>query len=108
MIAIIGTSDRPCWLAEACKILLLLLNDFDLCERKTGRCLCYDHADAITNRAARAKPFARTDVACLTTTDLSHSASHQVSPVFVLMDHQPDVFQAAKGLRVRLLTGTAV
>ena len=25
MIAIIGTSDRPCWLAEACKILLLLL-----------------------------------------------------------------------------------
>ena len=23
MIAIIGTSDRPCWLAEACKILLL-------------------------------------------------------------------------------------
>ena len=24
MIAIIGTSDRPCWLAEACKILLLL------------------------------------------------------------------------------------
>ena len=26
MIAIIGTSDRPCWLAEACKILLLLLH----------------------------------------------------------------------------------
>ena len=25
MIAIIGTSDRPCWLAEACNILLLLL-----------------------------------------------------------------------------------
>ena len=25
MIAIIGTSDRPCWLAEACKILLILL-----------------------------------------------------------------------------------
>ena len=25
MIAIIGTSDQPCWLAEACKILLLLL-----------------------------------------------------------------------------------
>ena len=25
MIAMIGTSDRPCWLAEACKILLLLL-----------------------------------------------------------------------------------
>ena len=25
MIAIIGTSDRPCWLAETCKILLLLL-----------------------------------------------------------------------------------
>ena len=24
MIAIIGTSDRPCWLAEACKIFLLL------------------------------------------------------------------------------------
>ena len=24
MIAIIGTSDQPCWLAEACKILLLL------------------------------------------------------------------------------------
>ena len=22
---LIGTSDRPCWLAEACKILLLLL-----------------------------------------------------------------------------------
>ena len=22
MIAIIGTSDRPCWLAEACKVLL--------------------------------------------------------------------------------------
>ena len=25
IIAIIGTSDQPCWLAEACKILLLLL-----------------------------------------------------------------------------------
>ena len=25
MIAMIGTSDQPCWLAEACKILLLLL-----------------------------------------------------------------------------------
>jgi len=25
MIAMIGTSDRPCWLAESCKILLLLL-----------------------------------------------------------------------------------
>ena len=25
MITIIGTSDRPSWLAEACKILLLLL-----------------------------------------------------------------------------------
>ena len=25
MIAIVGTSDRPCWLAEACEILLLLL-----------------------------------------------------------------------------------
>ena len=25
MIAIIGTSDRPCWLAEACIIILLLL-----------------------------------------------------------------------------------
>ena len=25
MIAIIGTSDQPCWLAESCKILLLLL-----------------------------------------------------------------------------------
>ncbi len=25
MIAMIGTSDRPCWLAETCKILLLLL-----------------------------------------------------------------------------------
>ena len=25
MIAIIGTSDRPCWLAEAYKIRLLLL-----------------------------------------------------------------------------------
>jgi len=25
MIAIIGTSDRLCWLAETCKILLLLL-----------------------------------------------------------------------------------
>ena len=24
MIAMIGTSDRPCWMAEACKILLLL------------------------------------------------------------------------------------
>ena len=24
MIAIIGTSDQPCWLAEACKTLLLL------------------------------------------------------------------------------------
>ena len=27
MIAMIGTSDRPCWLAEACKILLLLLHN---------------------------------------------------------------------------------
>ena len=25
MIAMVGTSDRPCWLAEICKILLLLL-----------------------------------------------------------------------------------
>ncbi len=25
MIAMIGTSDRLCWLAESCKILLLLL-----------------------------------------------------------------------------------
>ncbi len=25
MIAMIGTSDRLCWLAETCKILLLLL-----------------------------------------------------------------------------------
>ena len=35
MIAIIGTSDQPCWLAEACKILLLLalsnhLDSFDI------------------------------------------------------------------------------
>ena len=26
MIAMIGTSDRLCWLAETCKILLLLLH----------------------------------------------------------------------------------
>ena len=26
MIAIIGTSDRPCWLAEACKILLFFFS----------------------------------------------------------------------------------
>ena len=31
MIAIIGTSDRPCWLAEACKILLLLILLHELC-----------------------------------------------------------------------------
>ena len=29
MIAIIGTSDQPCWLAEACKILLLLIEQVD-------------------------------------------------------------------------------
>ena len=28
MIAMIGTSDRLCWLAETCKILLLLLPSF--------------------------------------------------------------------------------
>jgi len=28
MIAMIGTSDRLCWLAETCKILLLLLGVF--------------------------------------------------------------------------------
>ena len=42
MIAIIGTSDRPCWLAEACKILLLLLDfrhNFDLSQTMiTLRC----------------------------------------------------------------------
>lgn len=29
LIAIIGTSDTPCWLAETCKILLLLLLPID-------------------------------------------------------------------------------
>ncbi len=27
MVAMIGTSDRPCWLAESCKTLHLLLHD---------------------------------------------------------------------------------
>ncbi len=31
MIAMIGTSDRLCWLAETCKILLLLLIQFANC-----------------------------------------------------------------------------
>ena len=33
MIAIIGTSDWPCWLAEACKILLLHLKQFSTVQR---------------------------------------------------------------------------
>ena len=32
MIAIIGTSDQPCWLAEACKILLLLNTMVTVCK----------------------------------------------------------------------------
>ncbi len=32
MIAMIGTSDRLCWLAETCKILLLLL-ELKQCQR---------------------------------------------------------------------------
>ena len=47
MIAIIGTSDRPCWLAEACKILLLLnlvnrlptLDFQKFIGHMTGRCI---------------------------------------------------------------------
>jgi len=37
MIAIIGTSDRLCWLAETCKILLLLLQtELMLCRIATS------------------------------------------------------------------------
>ena len=37
-IAMIGTSDQSCWLAEACKILLLLLP-----------CICTDVASKLTS-----------------------------------------------------------
>ncbi len=33
MIAMIGTSDRLCWLAESCKILLLLLSGYTYIRR---------------------------------------------------------------------------
>ena len=40
MIAIIGTSDRPCWLAEAYKIFLfLLLCSCRLSVWQVGRCV---------------------------------------------------------------------
>ena len=35
MIAIIGTSDQPCWLAEACKIFLLLLLQTTMIDNKS-------------------------------------------------------------------------
>ena len=41
MIAIIGTSDRPCWLAEACKILLLLLLTVMTLLQQKPDCGCY-------------------------------------------------------------------
>ena len=46
MIAIIGTSDRPCWLAEACKNLLLLtllLVDVSLLLSAYSSCLLTRH-----------------------------------------------------------------
>ncbi len=44
MIAMIGTSDRLCWLAETCKILLLLLLGLHLLARS-------EIADTITYKA---------------------------------------------------------
>ena len=40
MIAIIGTSDQPCWLAEACKIRLLLLVYISLQKLKVFSSFC--------------------------------------------------------------------
>ena len=37
-VAIIGTSDRPCWLAEACKILLLHTPCGGISEPLVGLC----------------------------------------------------------------------
>ena len=46
MIAMIGTSDRLCWLAETCKILLLLLwLDTLVAELKDGHHGCVQHAE---------------------------------------------------------------
>ncbi len=42
MIAMIGTSDRPCWLAETCKILLLLLHGACACTGQQQPCLQHD------------------------------------------------------------------
>ncbi len=43
MIAMIGTSDRLCWLAETCKILLLLLQRAELQSSELQPCLhCED------------------------------------------------------------------
>ncbi len=43
MIAMIGTSDRLCWLAETCKILLLLLRN--LCAYSQRYLLLEDNID---------------------------------------------------------------
>ena len=47
MIAIIGTSDQPCWLAEACKIFLLLFDTMpnEKLEKHAPACLlhCSDY-----------------------------------------------------------------
>ncbi len=51
MIAMIGTSDRLCWLAETCKILLLLLLSHSSCLQN---CDCFSTAEAL--KALRA-PF---------------------------------------------------
>ena len=48
MIAMIGTSDRLCWLAETCKILLLLLLQGDLATLRMICCtMCIHMIDSV-------------------------------------------------------------
>ena len=53
MIAIIGTSDRPCWLAEACKILLLHTTNFTVIVVKSTWFACA--AIAVLDRTPEAE-----------------------------------------------------
>ena len=53
MVAVIGTSDRPCWQAEACEILLLLLiRNISHCFRP-GKC----SAELLANTSAESCNF---------------------------------------------------
>ncbi len=94
MIAMIGTSDRLCWLAETCKILLLLLLEIYRFVWY-ARLIC-DHRNSSLPRSFSAwtiGPFVllpqalgtginiRTDVADLVYTDLLNFPDHQKLPI---------------------------